>query len=168
VTALVVGIDPGLTGAIAAVCPTTEQLLWVEDLPAAGGEIAVPLLHRFYGAELFGPWEMDAHTPIAIERVGAMPKQGVTSTFRFGVTYGLLRGYFAGRGNRITLVGPAEWKRTHRLIGTDKDAARALAINLWPNEATFFARKKDVDRADAALIALHHARTINQQRGAAA
>lgn len=49
--------------------------------------------------------------------------------------------------------------------GKDKDAARALAIELWPAQAQLFARKKDQGRADAALIALHHARTIARHSG---
>jgi Holliday junction resolvasome RuvABC endonuclease subunit len=169
VTALVVGIDPGLTGAIAAVCPTTEHLLWVVDMPTAGGNIAIPLLDQLYDIDEYGPWALTPREdPVAVEHVHSMPKQGVASTFTFGKAYGTILGYFAANGHRISHVGPSTWKTTFRLNGKDKDAARALAIELWPTEATLFARRKDQGRADAALIALHHARSINQQRGAAA
>jgi crossover junction endodeoxyribonuclease RuvC len=158
---LTIGVDPGLTGAIAAV--DGEQLCWVEDMPVAGGQVACALLDRLYDPKEYGPWQLNWPTegaqPIAIEFVHSMPSQGVASTFKFGKAYGTVLGYFTANGHRITHVAPTEWKTTFRLTGKDKDAARLLAIELWPAQAQLFARKKDCGRADAALIALHHART---------
>lgn len=165
---LVLGVDPGLSGAIAAVELTTERLVWVVDTPVIAGRIVVPALNEMYDPDIYGPWDVGHHDPVAIEAVHSMPKQGVASTFTFGQAYGTLIGYFAGRGHRIEHVNPGDWKRAHRLTGKDKDAARLLAIELWPDMAAEFKRKRDVGRADAALIALHHARTINQRRGVAA
>jgi hypothetical protein len=162
---LVVGIDPGLTGAIA--CVVDAALMWVEDMPVAGGTIAVPLLNRLYDPAEYGPWQLDDQ-PVAIEHVHSMPKQGVASTFAFGKSYGIVLGYFGGKGHPITHVTPTEWKATFRLNGKDKDAARLFAIELWPTMAGLFRRKKDQGRADAALIALHHARSIARHQGAAA
>lgn len=56
----------------------------------------------------------------------------------------------------VERVTPGEWKRHHRLIGKDKDAARALALDRWPGRGDLFTRKKDHGRADAALIAAWH------------
>lgn len=158
---LVIGIDPGLTGAIAAV--DGETLCWVEDMPVANGAIAVALLTKLYSVEEYGPWDLCLDTPVAIEHVHSMPGQGVSSTFKFGMSYGVMLGFF-GRHHRITHVAPTEWKSTFRLNGKDKDAARALAIELWPAQAELFRRKKDIGRADAALIALHHSRTTYHSR----
>lgn len=145
---IVVGIDPGLTGAIAAV--TGEQLLWAEDTPTAGGEIAVPLLLALL--------DEDTIDLVAIERVGSMPGQGVSSTFKFGTAYGVVIGATAARW-RTCRTTPAEWKKEFRLTGKGKDAARALAIELWPTQAALFAAKgRGQARADAALIALHASR----------
>lgn len=156
--AIVVGIDPGLTGAVAAV--TGEQLLWAEDTPTAGGEIAVPLL-----LDLIKSASPDL---VAIERVGSMPKQGVASTFKFGTSYGIAIG-LTGALWRTVRTTPTEWKAEYRLNGKDKDAARLLAIQLWPTQAEVFARKgKGQARADAALIALHAARHRHALTGEAA
>lgn len=165
---LVIGVDPGLSGAIAAVEPKTEHLAWVIDMPIAGNTIATPLLADIHNVDAYGPWDVRRSDPVAIERVHSMPKQGVASTFTFGQAYGTLIGWFSARGHRIEHVTPVEWKRGFRLTAKDKDAARLLAIELWPDMADQFKRKADIGRADAALIALHHARTINQRRGVAA
>ena len=154
---ITVGVDPGLTGAIAAI--NGEDLCWVEDMPTIDGEIAIPVLNRLYSVDEYGPWQLTHDMPVAIEYVHSMPGQGVSSTFKFGKAYGAMLGYFGAR-HRITRTAPTEWKTTFRLNGKDKDAARLLAIELWPNSAETFRRKKDGGRADAALIALHHSRQL--------
>lgn len=158
-----IGIDPGKTGAIA--CVEGEELRWVADMPLADGHVAPALLDQLYLPDEFGPWEMHAGNPVAIELVHAMPGEGGKFAFTFGRSYGVLLGYFAANHHRILHVPPTEWKKTFRLNGKDKDAARALAIELWPHMASYFARKKDQGRADAALIALYHARTIARHTG---
>jgi crossover junction endodeoxyribonuclease RuvC len=52
----------------------------------------------------------------------------------------------------VRLVTPASWKAKAKLTGQDKDAARQLALRLWPERSIDFTRKLDVGRADAALI----------------
>jgi Holliday junction resolvasome RuvABC endonuclease subunit len=146
-TTTIIGIDPGLTGAIAATAG--ETLLWVEDMPVADGRIAIPLLRQIF--------ESDPPELIAVERVHSMPKQGVSSTFKFGQAYGTALGVASHW--RTVHITPQQWKSTFRLTGKDKDAARALAIELWPGHADLFARKaRGQARADAALIALHTSR----------
>ncbi len=133
----------------------------------ANGALAIPLLAGLYNPVEYGPWHLHNGLnaqPVAIEHVHSMPKQGVVATFTFGKAYGTILGYFAANGHRITHVAPTEWKKTFALNGKDKDAARALAIELWPGQAQLFARKKDIGRADAALIALHHSRTTYHNR----
>jgi crossover junction endodeoxyribonuclease RuvC len=88
-----------------------------------------------------------------VERVGAMPGQGVTSMFNFGQSFGVLLGVLAALGVRHRLVQPASWKRAAKLTGQEKDAARQLALRLWPERSKDFMRKADIGRADAALIA---------------
>jgi Holliday junction resolvasome RuvABC endonuclease subunit len=145
---IVIGIDPGLTGAIAATAG--EHLLWVEDMPAAAGRVAIPLLRQII--------EDDPPTLIAVEHVHSMPHQGIASTWKFATAYGVALGVASAW--RTVHVTPQEWKKTFRLTGKDKDAARALAIELWPAQADLFARKaRGQARADAALIALHTTRT---------
>jgi crossover junction endodeoxyribonuclease RuvC len=161
---LTIGVDPGKEGAIA--CLQDEDVRWIIDMPMAGGEIATPLLDQMYDSSGFGPWcPVHGVTPVGIERVHSMPKQGVASVFTFGKAYGIMLGYFAANGHRIHHINPGDWKKALHLTGKDKDAARLLAIELWPADAQLFARKKDVGRADAALIALHTARLIRANHG---
>ena len=148
---VVLGIDPGGTGAIAVVNLDTLALVAVVDMPMAGKEVAVPLL-----ADV--AWGNEQVVGVAIERVHSMPGQGVSSSFEFGRRFGVVEGYFGAR-YRATLVTPPTWKASFALNGKDKDEARLYAIKRWPDRAAVFARKKDIGRADAALIALHHAQT---------
>jgi len=52
-----------------------------------------------------------------------------------------------------TMVTPQAWKKAAGLIGTDKDAARARAIQLWPKWRELDKKGKGQALADAALIA---------------
>lgn len=102
-------------------------------------------------------------TLACIESVHAMPasrkgkdgeekKQGIASTAQFmdsfGVARALLECWFP---STFTKVAPQTWKKMFELSGKDKDTARQLAIKYWGEP--LFKRKKDVGRADAALIA---------------
>ena len=96
---------------------------------------------------------------IAIERVHAMPGQGVTSTFSFGEGYGLWLGMIGMAEVPVTFHTPQAWQKT-QLAGMPKGkgSSRLRAKQLWP-ACTLFDRVKDDGRADAALIARHHQQT---------
>jgi Holliday junction resolvasome RuvABC endonuclease subunit len=144
----VVGIDPGIVGGWAIVT-TDGDLLAAGDLPVAGAGaqrmVSGPLL-RDIVAE---------HQPsrAVVEQVSAMPKQGVSSSFKFGRAVGVAEGVMDGMGVSISWVTPGRWKKAMGL-GADKEASRQKAIRRWPGMASLFARKKDHGRAEAALIAL--------------
>jgi crossover junction endodeoxyribonuclease RuvC len=151
---LIVGIDPGLSGAIAFL--HGGQLLNVEDLPTvdvAHGdktrkELSPALLH-----------DRLIHTDIKIshaivEHVWASPGQGVTSAFRFGQSFGCIMAVLACAGIRTHLVRPAEWKRSFGL-SKDKSVSREMAIRLWPDQSHYFARARDDGRAEACLLAAY-------------
>jgi crossover junction endodeoxyribonuclease RuvC len=73
---VLVAFDPGISGAAAFHTVETGHLLKAEDLPVVAGQVdAVSLANR-----------LSEMTPVAafVERVGAMTKQGVSSTFKFG------------------------------------------------------------------------------------
>ena len=149
---LICGIDPGMSGAFALLAD--GELVEVADMPiievngkrrlnaAAAAEIVI----RFNAAFT------------VIEAVSAMPKQGVSSTFKFGCAYGMARGIIGALGIKTVLVRPAKWKKFFAL-GAEKEKSRELAINLWPRSEAF-QRKKDHGRAEAALLALYGAYTI--------
>jgi crossover junction endodeoxyribonuclease RuvC len=154
----VLGVDPGAAGALAMI-DTDLTALVVCDMPST--LIKIGKGHRrqiseFWLADILRVYQPDCAW---IERVHAMPKQGVTSSFAFGLSYGLARGVLAALGVSVTLVTPQEWKKSFRL-GPDKNEARLVAARLFPENASCFTRAKDDGRAEAALLALFGA---NQQ-----
>lgn len=155
---LILGIDPGLTGAVAWLKTDPDEcrveLLHVEDIPTAQAKqgktmkshLLLSALADILGNPVFNP------SHVVIEEVGAMPGQGVTSMFRFGHTAGAIAGICAGLRFPVHFVRPNVWTRQAGVRPGD-DAGRLRANQLFPNQAHLFARKKDHNRADAALIA---------------
>jgi crossover junction endodeoxyribonuclease RuvC len=148
----VLGVDPGAGGAL-AMLDTDLDALVVCDMPSV--LIKVGRHHRRQISEFWLADVLRVYAPDEawIERVHALPKQGVTSSFSFGLSYGLARGVLAALGVKVTLVTPNEWKRAFRL-GPDKAEARVIASRLFPANAHAFTRAKDDGRAEAALLAL--------------
>jgi crossover junction endodeoxyribonuclease RuvC len=147
----IMGIDPGVTGAIAFFFPETPSRIVARDLPLADGEISAPLL-----ADLIRVYKPGL---AIIERVSAMPGQGVVSMFNFGRAYGDVRGVIGALNIPLHFITPQKWKR-HFKLSSDKEQARALALRLFPACADSFKLKKHHDRAEAALIARFGAETI--------
>ena len=149
-TLCILGIDPGISGALAFYFTAAPDRVSVEDIPVADGMVdAVTVAQRI----------TQIRPDVAvIEKVGAMPGQGVSSMFRFGQAFGTLQGVVSALGVPLHTVGPAKWKR-HYGLDADKEAARALALRLFPS-VEHFARKKDHGRAEAALIARYGAEVI--------
>jgi crossover junction endodeoxyribonuclease RuvC len=144
-TGYIVGIDPGLSGAVAILGPHGDLMNTV-DMPAADGHVIAAVLASHIDA-----WHIDAAW---VERVHSMPRQGVASTFKFGVAYGTTLGVLGALHIPTHHVTPNTWKKAAGL-SADKGAARRRATDLWPTWASHFARVKDDGRAEAALIARH-------------
>lgn len=147
-----IGIDPGQTGAIAAI--ENGQVVSLRDMPTmarlhgSGQEIDASELASIL-------MEMRDAKPcrVVLEAVSAMPKQGVTSTFHFGESLGAVKGVCGALGLQVRMARPQLWKKRAGIAGKDKDAARTLAIQSHPEISEMLSRKKDVGRADAILIA---------------
>ena len=92
-------------------------------------------------------------TFVIVEQVSAMPGQGVTSMFNFGQTFGAIKGICASLNLPIFYVRPAKWKKHFDLINASKDASRTKAIEMYPSISDRLRKKKDVNKADAILIA---------------
>jgi crossover junction endodeoxyribonuclease RuvC len=147
----IAGIDPGLSGAV-CIFDVEKGALTILDMPTVEvetGKTAKRRLSEPMLAELLRPHEIE-HA--ALELVHAMPKQGVSSTFNFGQTYGGIRGVLAGLRVPITMITPSKWTRDLKVTG-GKDANRQRAAQLFPAYAASFARAKDDGRADACLLA---------------
>jgi crossover junction endodeoxyribonuclease RuvC len=137
-------VDPGLNGAWAC-------------LDFKGSFIRAGEIPRFSkhinAAEFVNIIRLYRPKQIIIEQVSAMPKQGVTSVFTFGVAYGTVIGIASGAGIPVHFVIPRRWKSHFKLIGREKEASRELAIQLYPAAASSLTLKKHHGRADALLLA---------------
>lgn len=159
---MIVGIDPGLSGAVVRYDPLTGNLI-VHDVPTfqltrngkSKREIDLVSLARIMD-DLCSP----PGTRVIVEQVSSMPGQGVSSVFAFGKAYGILLGVAASTFCPVETVTPAVWKRAMGVTAS-KDGARARASALLPQHAYNWTRAKDDGRAEAALIALYGLRREN-------
>jgi Holliday junction resolvasome RuvABC endonuclease subunit len=87
---------------------------------------------------------------VVVEAVHAMPKQGVSSMFKFGMAYGAAISLAQRFNVQVNGVAPRVWKKALKL-DSDKDLSLSMARDLWPNAP--LARKKDNGRAEALLMA---------------
>ena len=119
---IVVGIDPGLNGGLAVI---SEDHCAALPMMTIGKELDVPGI----------VWWLRFHKPdlVVVEQVHSMPKQGVVSTFRFGVGLGVLIGIVGTMELPLRLVTPQAWKKVV-LEGTarDKDAAIQHVRRAYP------------------------------------
>lgn len=148
----VIGVDPGMSGAI-AIIDVRKGLVDAIDMPTVEIKIGKAMKKRV-APEVIAA-ELRCYAPYAvafIEKVSAMPGQGVSSMFAFGEAYGLVRGVLAGMGIPVTTVTPAVWTKAMRVAG-GKDGSRQRAMEMWPDKAALFKRVRDDGRADSALIA---------------
>jgi len=86
---------------------------------------------------------------VVVEAVHAMPKQGVSSSFKFGMAYGAAIA-IAARFGQFELVPPRVWKKDMELTADKKDSL-VMARELWPDSP--LQRVKDNGRAEALLLA---------------
>jgi len=159
-----IGIDPGQTGAVAVIVVDTAsgaaRAPELHDTPTfkgdgktlydeAGMARILADVARVYGGHVFA----------TIEKVGAMPKQGVASSFNFGMGYGIWLGIIAALGIQSQRVTPQRWKKSALQDGPKVDqAVVAVAARLYPAVAAMLRGPRGallMGRADALLIAQH-------------
>ncbi|EAM1386813.1 hypothetical protein EHN65_00585 [Salmonella enterica] len=148
--AAVLGIDPGCSGALVLL---TQQGGYIDHL--AMPTIKVGTKSRVNGAAVAAWLRQYGIAHAYLEQVGAMPGQGTASMFTFGHAAGVAEGILQGLNIPYTLVTPQAWKKSAGLIGSDKDAARSRAIQLYPELRALDAKAKGQAIADAMLIARH-------------
>lgn len=141
------GVDPGASGAIVAIDGDeivharndwTERDVsdWLDNLKMSH-EFDAPLLHA------------------TLEQVSAMPKQGVSSTFKFGMSYGFLRGLLIAHQIPFETVTPVKWQQVMRCRSRgDKNITKARAQELFPSH------KWTHRTADAVLLAEYGRRML--------
>lgn len=153
---LTIGIDPGLTGAIAFLAdgepcglfdmPTEMHGDWKE---VDGGKLAEILREGMKN-------HTGANVSACIEKVGARPTDGGTSAFRFGESSGKAKAVLEALRIPYMRVVPVTWKRSYGLIKAEKGKSIELAVARFPAVAASLKRQKDDGRAEALLLALYH------------
>jgi crossover junction endodeoxyribonuclease RuvC len=149
----ILGVDPGIHGGLAIVAinnGAAPQLVAAIDIPTLG----VGAKERVDSIAL-RTW-LAAYQPqhAFVERGQAMPRQGASSGFKYGRAIGAIEAVIACCEIPLTIVEPSMWKKFHQLRGSDKEAGRQRALQLFPAAHALLARKMDHGRAEAALIAL--------------
>ena len=158
---LIIGIDPGITGSI---CFFQDgKIIDVVEMPnmpegkknkkqVNGAQIYYEIFLRIKDLK-------KEDIKVVIEQVSAMPGQGVTSMFNFGQTFGAIKGVCAALELPIFFVRPSKWKKHFELINSSKDSSRTKAIEMYPTLSNQLAKKKDVNKSDAILIARFYSDT---------
>ena len=145
---LIIGIDPGCSGAIVVMDDKFQLIEWAlmptlkqGSSTRTNAPAMAAMLRNFDDAHAF------------VELVASRAGQGVSSSFSFGHSAGAIAGVLGALDIPTTMVTPQSWKKRSGLIGLDKDAARSRAIQLWPAWRALDAKGTGQAFADAALIA---------------
>ena len=145
----VLGIDPGLKGALAWV-NTAGSLIEVEDMPLVDNEVNAKLLANL----IVGYGSLEC---AVVERQQAMPEAKVVakelSAFKTGTGYGIIIGVLAALNIPTFFLSSTQWKKMLHLT-SDKELSRKRALERWPADADLFKLKKHEGRAEAALLAV--------------
>ena len=169
ITRMIIGIDPGFSGAIATLNSTNgygspklktelcDLTVWDMPLIQINGRPQVDAKQFAHKLRYMTKIHKVSIQFAAVEDVHAMPEQGVVSTFRFGYNAGILLGVLQALNIKVLRIKPNVWKPALGL-SRDKNDSLKLARKLFPRYSKkYFTRKKDDGRAEAALLA-HFAR----------
>ena len=139
---IIIGIDPGVSGAICIL--TDGKITEIYEMPTMidgkknkkqvnGAEVT-----NIINKELVNEKDIN----VVIEHVSAMPGQGVTSMFNFGQSFGVLKGICAALKLPVHFIRPVKWKKHFNLINTEKDASRTKVIEVFPYISSKISKKK--------------------------
>tara|TARA_R100001129_G_scaffold38716_3_gene26047 strand:+ start:410 stop:832 length:423 start_codon:yes stop_codon:yes gene_type:complete len=131
------GIDPGYSGCVVSLHRETGEVDGLINLSETPHDIAEFVRARSLSID-----------KAYLEKVGAMPRQGVSSTFKFGTSYGFCLGLLTSLLVPFEEVTPAKWQQAMKCrSGGDKKITKAAAQRLFPR------MKVTHKNADALLIA---------------
>ena len=155
----IIGIDPGLSGAIAIL--EDNKVLSIFDIPVmAEGKKNKRQLNSAQLVDIIKEnIKINDDIAVVVEQVNAMPGQGVTSMFNFGQTFGAIKGVCAALKLPIFFVRPSKWKKHFDLLNSSKDSSRTKVIEMYPALSNQLTKKKDVNKSDAILIARFYSET---------
>lgn len=140
------GCDPGKKGALAIVSAAGTEVF------AFDKAVYLTVIQRYAPLGL----------RCCLEKVHAMPKQGVTSTFSFGEAYGWLKGMMDAFGVSYQEIPPERWKKEFGL-NTDKKKSIEVCRQLFPDVSLRASERCRVDSdglAEAVLMAEYARRKL--------
>lgn len=145
-----IGIDPGASGGLA----------WTFSDESGAQALKMPETERDTWVALCGGQARYLEAPFAvIEAVHSMPKQGVASSFKFGRSYGFLRGCLIASGIPFEEVAPQKWQKAMGCLSRgDKNVTKAKAQQMYPSLKITHAT------ADALLLAAYAQRLHASRR----
>ena len=134
---MIMGIDPGKSGAVAVIADEVSHYAFSKYTE-----------HDL--ADIMGEWKDKGVSMCYLERVAAMPKQGVTSVFTFGKNFGWYIGVLDALKIPYSFVTPQKWQKVMQCrSGGDKNVTKRRAQQLYPSLKITHAI------ADALLIATY-------------
>ena len=162
---LIIGIDPGISGAICffedgKIVDVIEMPTMAEGKKNKKQVNGNQLFNEIKERISFSKYE---NISVVVEHVSAMPGQGVTSMFNFGQSFGVIKGICSAMQLPIHFIRPTKWKKYFNLINSSKDASRSRAIEIFPKVSEKLKRKKDTNKADAILIASYYYNTYKTE-----
>lgn len=151
---IIVGVDPGLKGAIVKL-DVVAHTLQLFEMPIH--TIERTKVKRYVDQVKLGSILCDDRIlGCFIEEVNARPEEGVVSSFTFGQAYGTVIGSLGALAIPTTFIRPAIWKKVLK-VPAEKDAARFRASQIFPQCAKAWEKSHQDGLAEAALIAFYGA-----------
>lgn len=120
-----VGIDPGKSGALAVIETHDGQPPIISTLAFD------PKNPNVFVSEIHSLSYCASRCFVVVENVHAMPKQGVSSSFNFGRSFGWILGLLDLASLPYELVNPQKWKKEFSCT-SDKNTSIAVAKRLFP------------------------------------
>lgn len=149
----IIGIDPGISGAMVAINPATSEYVGYTSMPVllANGKKTIDALAI---SKWLATCTRDGMEVVAVlENVHAMPGQGVTSMFSFGRSFGAIEGVLGALAIPYVHVSPQKWKSKSGFHSKDKDEPRSALIRRFPQWEELKLKGKGQALADAYFIA---------------
>lgn len=164
------GIDVGITGGMAALCPDTG-LVFVRAMPVVpvGKGTRRAYDNRLIAEALRG---VMGEKFAVLERQQAYPAQGGVSNFTMGLGFGVWLQALTDHHIPFEVIQPKAWQKEYGIASGDTKAQAAIvAARLWPAQdwrETPRCRKAHEGMVDACLMAEYARRRHEGQNGKAA
>jgi crossover junction endodeoxyribonuclease RuvC len=154
----ILGVDPGLSGALAYYTPDHASYITCEDMPVVAKTVNAAIL----ASRIRQMRPCVAVVEIASTRPG-LSSQSVLKT---GTGYGVILGVLAALEIPTHLVTPQTWKKHFRLDATRTNPATSQPAS-GPSSPSASRASRTMGRAEACLMARWYAETQGFQREAA-